>query len=170
VDYAPSSPFDLRPHRESTEHHFEWVFPYAPVPVGRPLPVIEVVLELPGSNQWMLPLGFDSGTDVTLVNGGAARFRGFDPRSGARRVEPVTGVGGAAVVYVHNLRCHLVPPEYGGREVLAVTLPVAFTDPDGPAPPLNVLGREGFLDRFAVAIEGYLLPPRLYLAPRRSGH
>jgi hypothetical protein len=50
---------------------------------------------------------------------------------------------------------------------LAFTLPVAFTHPDSPPPPLNVLGRQGFLDRFAVALEGYRLPPCLYLSQRR---
>jgi hypothetical protein len=169
MDYAPPSPFDLRARREPTTRQFEWAFPYAPVPAGRPLPVIRVALALPGQQPWRLPLAFDSGADVSLVDGNAAGFRGFNPRLGAARVEPLKGVGGGLVAYVHTLRCHLVPPTIDGRDVLALTLPVAFTDPDGPPPPLNVLGREGFLDHFAVAIEGYLLPPRLLLVARPVG-
>ena len=163
----PGSPFDLRPRREPTAVQFEWVFPYAPVPAGRPLPVIRVWLELPGLPPWEVPLAFDSAADLSLVDGGWAIFRGFDPTAGARRLEPVRGVGGTVTAYVHEVVCHLSPPGDSAPQALRLTLPTAFTHPNAPPPPLNVLGREGFLDHLAVGIEGYVLPPRLYLALRR---
>jgi hypothetical protein len=78
-------------------------------------------------------------------------------------LEPVRGVGGAAVAYVHTLSCTIGPR----TTPLQFRLDVGFTHPEAAPPPLNVLGRQGFLDTFTVALENYLLPPCLYLAPRR---
>jgi hypothetical protein len=164
-----ATPFDLRPRREATRLTFEWVFPYAPVPAGRPLPTLRALLELPGAGPRDLPLALDTGADVSLVDGGWATLVGFDPTRGAQRVEPIRGVGGATVAYMHAVPCTIGPRS----DPLRLLLEVAFSDPAAPPPPLNVLGRKGFLDAFAVALENYLLPPRLYLAPRgrqgRSG-
>ncbi len=159
---SPGTPFDLRPRREATQLTFDWVFPYAPVPAGRQLPTLRALLELPGVGLRDLSLALDTGADVSLVDGGWATLVGFDPTRGARRVEPIRGVSGALVAYVHAVPCIIGPRS----DPLRVHLEVGFTDPGAPSPPLNVLGRKGFLDAFAVALENYLLPPRLYLAPR----
>jgi hypothetical protein len=156
------SPFDLRPRQETTDLRFRWVFPYAPVPVGRPLPALRVWLELPTVGLRAITLGLDTGADMTLIAGGWAELVGFDPTREATRIEPVRGVTGASVAFVHRLSCMLGPAD----DPLRLSLEVGFTDPAAPAPPISVLGRQGVLDHFAVAIENYLLPPCLYLAPR----
>ncbi|MGH2355034.1 MAG: hypothetical protein ACRDI2_09880 [Chloroflexota bacterium] len=162
MDTSPGSPFDLRPRREPTQLQFDWVFPYAPVPAGRPLPTLRTLVELPGIGHRDLALTLDTGADLSLIDGGWATLTGFDPTRGARRLEPVRGVGGAAVAYVHILSCAIGPSD----APLRLPLEIGFTDPNAPPPPLNVLGRQSFLNSFAVALENYLLPPRLYLAIR----
>ena len=107
-------------------------------------------------------MAVDTGADMSLVDGGLVAARGFDPAAGAARLEPVRGVGGSSTAFVHRVTCVLGPPD----DPIRLALEVAFTDPNGPPPPLNVLGRQGFLDQFDLAIRNYLLPPCLYVAPR----
>ena len=159
----PGSPFDLRPRREPTRLAFTWVFPYAPVPAGRPLPVLRTLVDLPGAGFQEVVLALDTGADLSIVDGGWAALVGFDVRQGAERLEPLRGIGGASVAYIHLVTCVTGPQ----NDPLSFALQIGFTDPDSPPPPLNVLGRQGFLDAFAIAIENYLVPPRLYVAPRR---
>ena len=109
-----------------------------------------------------LALAVDTGADLSLVDGTFAAD-GFDPTQGALRVEPIRGVSGVSTAYVHRVGCILGPPDDPRR----LALEIAFTDPEAPAPPLNVLGRQGFLDAFDIALRNYLLPPCLYLAPRQ---
>jgi hypothetical protein len=163
VDSNSGSPFDLRPRHEATHLSFDWVFPYAAAPAGRPLPSLRALIELPGIGYRDLSLALDTGADISIVDGGWAVLVGFDPTRDARRLEPVRGVGGAAVAYVHTLSCTIGPH----TAPLQFRLDVGLTHPEAAPPPLNVLGRQGFLDAFAVAFENYLLPPCLYLAPRR---
>lgn len=165
----PGTPFDLRPRPEATHLTFDRVFPYAPVPAGRPLPKLRALLELPGVGLRDLSLALDTGANVSLIDGGWATLVDFDPPRGAQRVEPIRGVSGALVAYMHTVPCIIGPRS----DPLRICLEVGLSDPAAPPPPLNVLGRKGFLDAFAVALENYLLPPRLYLAshgrPARSG-
>lgn len=107
-------------------------------------------------------MAVDTGADVSLVDGAFALARGFDPTAHAERLEPLRGVTGAGIAYVHSVPCILGPANDPRR----FTLDVAFTDPTSPPPPLNVLGRRGFLDRFDLAIRTSLLPPTMYLEPR----
>ena len=147
---------------------FDWTFPYLPIPAKRALPVLRTWLALPGAPVWEVALAFDSGAELSLVSGQDAVLRGFDPVVDAKRIEPVQGIGGASTVYVHDVSCQIVATGLSDDASLRFTLPVAFSDPQRPSPPLNVLGREGFLDRFSVAIVGHLLPPRLHLARVRT--
>jgi hypothetical protein len=109
-------------------------------------------------------LAVDTGADVSLVDGTFAIVRGFDPSVGATRLAPIRGVAGASAAYVHRVPCILGTP----GDPVRIMLDVAFTHPDAPPPPLNVLGRQGFLDHFDLAIRNHLLPPCLYLAPRHQ--
>ena len=164
MDRVVGSPFDLRPRREATSLHFVWVFPYAPVPAGRSLPMVRAWLELPGLGPWEVPLAFDSAADLSPSDGGGAVFRGFDPTAGTHRVVAIRGVSGTGMASVHPVTCIIEPPD----DPVRLALDVGFTDPESSPPPLNVLGRQGFLDRFGVALRNDLLPPCLYLAPRSA--
>ena len=104
-----------------------------------------------------MPLAFDSAADLSLIDGGWAVLRGFDPTAGTHRVVPIRGVSGTSMAYVHPVTCIIGPPD----DTIRLALNVGFIDPESAPPPLNVLGRQGFLDRFDVALRNYLLPPCL---------
>ena len=119
-------PFDLRPRRERTALEFDWVFPYAPWPAGRPLPTLRCWLDLPGAGQCEVALAVDTAADLTLVDGAFAAARGFDPTVGVTRLAPVRGVGGGGVAHIHQVAITIGPASDGTRL---------------PAPPLKVLRR-----------------------------
>ncbi|MGH2370701.1 MAG: hypothetical protein ACRDI2_21195, partial [Chloroflexota bacterium] len=117
----------------------------------------------------------DTGAAISVFDGRIAGKRlGFDPRAAPRDVVPLLGLlpGHGRLGYVHELRCF-----FGGYAAYAeLLLHVAFTDPDDPEPPFNVLGREGLHGRqdrglFSQVQFGYQHyvpggPPEVYLTFR----